>query len=58
MSIACDRRRNRADLDIDEVLEEICLAKKIGVTLDCVGYLGGGQYHDAMTNESGRAIRR
>ncbi len=53
MSIARDRRRNQADLDIYEVLEEICLAKKVGVSLDCVRYLGGGdQYHDTMTNET------
>ena len=33
-------------LDIDEVLEEICLAKKIGITLDCVGYLVNSQHHN------------
>ena len=33
-------------LDINEVLEEICLAKKIGITLDCVGYLVNSQHHN------------
>ena len=36
----------RTHLDINEMLEEICLAKKIGITLDCVGYLVNSQHHN------------
>ena len=47
-----------AYLDINEVLEEISLAKKIGITFDCVRDLGNIQHHNTEASGRGEEVGR